>query len=252
MLSWEEYFDRIVSVQLQFDLARKALVSFQDKPEAVERYIEGELEEVRKSIIKENEDQTDQLKQHLAFMREMTESYFNSVKASIPARVAEVENRLNQNEFISLVTLFEGFIKDIHRQVLRQKPELLRADRQIPLGRVIAIEKEKLIEEEIEREVQILDRKNVEEKVKYFRERLRIDWFDGTIVPLLARVLELRNVILHVDPNKKIEVLDIGLANTVCFTIPWVSVAQAAVLYPSGFKMIEGLDEGKAKALLKQ
>lgn len=252
MISWEEYFDRIVSVHLQFDLTRKALASFQDTPVSVQKYLEGELEEFRRLILEGREDQPDQLKQHWAFTPEGTEKYFEGLKKSIPERLSEVENRINQNEFIMRLTLFEGFMKDFHREVLRQKPELIRADRQIPLGRLIAVGKDQLIEEEIEREIQSLDRKNVEDRARHFREQLGIDWFDGTIVPMLKHVLDLRNTILHDNPDEKVEKVDIGVAHLVCFAIPWVSVAQAAVLYPHGFKMIEGLDPEKAKFFLKK
>ncbi len=251
MLSFEEYFDRIVSVQMQFDLARKALISFRETPQAVENYMQGELEEVRNLLLEGRDDQADQIKKHWAFTSEGTEKYFEGLKSHLSQGVDEVDNRINQNEFIMRVTLFEGFMKDIHREILRQSPTLLKADRNIPLGKIITLDKNDIIEEEIEREVQSLDRKNVKDRANYFKERLGIDWFGGTIIPLLERFLELRNQILHVNPDEKIEKFDIGLAHIVCFAIPWVTVAQAAVLYKEGFEMIEGLDEEKARSFIK-
>lgn len=251
MLSWEEYFNRIVSVQLQFDLAKKALVSFKSTPEAIEKYLEGELEEVRNLILKGKEDQAGQLKKHWAFTPDGTKRYFEVLKKNIPDWVAKVENRINQNKFIMSVTLFEGFMKDIHREILKQRPTLLKLGRQVPLGKVINSDKEDIVNEEIEIEIQSLDRKSVEERAKYFRKRLGIDWLDGTIVPLLRRVLELRNHILHVNPDEEIKKLDIVLAHMVCIVIPLVTIAQAAILYPGGFTMVQGLDEEQARSFIK-
>jgi hypothetical protein len=61
---------------------------------------------------------------------------------------------------------------------------------------------------EIEREVQALDRESTEKKAIYFRKRLGINWFDGTIVPILDRVITLRNLILHEDPNRLVDESD--------------------------------------------
>lgn len=106
---WEEYFDRIVSVQMQFDLARKALSAFRETPQAVENYMQGELEEVRNLLLEGRGDQADQIKKHWAFTSEGTEKYFEDLKSHLSQGVDEVDNRVNQNEFIMRVTLFEEF-----------------------------------------------------------------------------------------------------------------------------------------------
>lgn len=254
MINWEQHSDRISSVHLQFRLARKALASFGDTPEAIEKYIEGELESLRQMVSEVQEKHPELLKgnSNWVFTAEATEGFPEVIKGTIPEGLSALENRINQNELIMYLTLFEIFMKDFHREVLRQKPELLRADRQIPLGKLTALGEQQVIEEEIEREIQSLDRKSVEDRARYFRERLGIGWQDGTILPLLKGVLDLRNKILHQDPDARVEEDDIALARLVCHSIPWACVAQAAVLYPGGFKMIEGLDPEKAKSLLKK
>jgi len=251
MLSWEEYFDRIINVQVQFDLTRKALAVFQETPEAVQKYMEGEIGEIRNILTEKKVEQPDEVKQHWAFTPEGTSKFFASVKADIPKRISEIENRINQNELIMRVTLYDAFMKDIHREILRQKPTLLKSDRQIALGKLISTEKDKIVEEEILREVQSLDRKNTEDKAKYFKKTLGIQWFDDKIVPLLDDVLEQRNLILHETPDEKIKKVDLDLVHVVCFAIPWITIAQAAVLYPGGFKMIDGLDEVKARTFIR-
>jgi hypothetical protein len=196
-------------------------------------------------------DAKERLKEHWAFTAEGTQKYFDSRKERIPEDLGKVENRINQNELIMRVTLLEGFLKEIHREVLRQKPALLRSDRQIPLGRLVALGPEKILEEEVEREVQSVDRKSIGDRAKYFLERLSIDWFDGTIVPLMEWAFGQRNEILHFNPDAEVSSKDLGRASVVGSAVPWVSVAQAAILYPGGFKMIEGLEMEKAQQVFK-
>ena len=250
MLSWEEYFDRIVSLQLQFNLARGVIASFRKTPEAVKDYMDQDLEDWRKLITEGAKIAGEELKDHWAFTDEGTKSYFDSARKRIDDDLKKVENRLNQNQLIMRVSFLEGFIKEIHREVLRQQPTLLKSDRQVPLGKLLAVGQEKIFEEEIEREVQSLDRKSIEDRCKYFLDKLSIDWFDGKIVPLMQRVFDKRNDIIHLDPNTDVTYNNLRLASLVGIAVPWVSIAQAAVLYPKGFKMIENLDPETARKLL--
>lgn len=50
MISWEDFFDRIVDVRMQFTLARKAIHGFRDTPEAVTGYAEAELDDFREDM----------------------------------------------------------------------------------------------------------------------------------------------------------------------------------------------------------
>ena len=126
--------------------------------------------------------------------------YLDEVRATVPQRVSAVRSRLLQHEYVLHVAIFESFMKALHREVLRAAPTLLRADRKIDLGRLVSQGHEALIRAEIEREVQSLDRETPEKKSNYFRDRLKINWFDGEIVGSLDRVIRLRNTILHENP----------------------------------------------------
>jgi hypothetical protein len=112
--------------------------------------------------------------------------------------------RLDQNYLILTVALFETLMKDIHRAILRQTPTLLRGDRLIHLGAIVAKGTEAIIEEEIEREVLAIDRKSVQERVRYFDERLRVSWGPSEVVDHLVRIVGLRNRILHEEPDEPV------------------------------------------------
>lgn len=48
MITWDAYFDRLVDLRLQFDLARKALDGFEGSKEALAEYADKQLEDLRK------------------------------------------------------------------------------------------------------------------------------------------------------------------------------------------------------------
>ncbi len=243
MISWEQYFDRLISLNMQFEIARKIHAGFMGTTEAVDKYLLGELDDIRKLMGEAAKRTGIDPSGTWAYTTEGVDKYLNELRNDLPSQLRNVENRLRQNELLLRVAVFEAFMKDLHREILRQKPLLLRPERQISLGRLASIGLEAVLAEEIEREVQGLDRKSTRERTDYFRRRLGIDWFDGKIVPLLEIVIETRNGILHDDPDKVIADGVIGIAYITCLSIPWVSLVQAAVLYPSGFKMIEGVSK---------
>ncbi len=251
-LSWDNYFDRTLSVGIQFELARNAIFTFTKTPEAIKKYSEKEFNDL-KEMLKEHFDESGKSPaDHWVFGKEGFGEYLKGVQSVVPKQLEKFTNSLNQSELILRVSLFEIFMKDIHRQALGEKPSLIKADRKIPIGRVLSLGFKKVIEEEIEREVNSLDRVSVEDKARYFKEKLGIDWFGGHAVPLLKHVIEVRNSILHEEPERIVnEILDLGLATMMCIAIPFASVAQAAVLYPKSFMMIKGMKKSEVRKLMR-
>jgi hypothetical protein len=109
---------------------------------------------------------------------------------------------------------------------------LLKHDRLIDLGRLVAQGRDAIIDVEIEREIQIFDRKDTKEKDIYFRNRLGINWFDGTAEPLLADAIELRNIMLHEDPDRIVKPDDTLILTVSTTAVSFATVAGAAILYP--------------------
>ena len=148
------------------------------------------------------------------------------------------------------MAIFEGFLKDLHREILKIRPDLLREERTIPLGKLVSQGADSVIAEEIEREVQTLDRQSVEKKADYFRDRLGISWFGHTIVPIMEAVIEARNEILHENADREITQFEsIGLP-IVTIALPLACTAQAAVLYPGSCRLPSGMDEATVRASL--
>lgn len=237
LMDLDDFISRYAGIAMQFDLGRRAVKGL-GSDTAFERYAGEQLDHARE-LLKGREIPEG----HWTRTEEGQRQYTESLRASMPKRLGEVLNRMRQNEVILLVTLMEATLKDIQRAILQQNLSLLRADRQIPLGRLIAGSRESMIAEEIEREVQILDRKAVKERAEYFDERLNLSWFDGTAVPLVEHVVTLRNRILHEDPNIVVGEMDMKLARAMTIAVPWMCIAQGAILYPKIFNARSNLDD---------
>jgi hypothetical protein len=168
-------------------------------------------------------------------------------------QMKSVGRRLRQNELLLRVAVFETFMRDVHRAVLREAPTLLRADRDVKLGRLLSQGVDAIVTDEIDREVAAVERKGVAETSQYFRERLKIDWsFDGTVLPLLEAVTDARNTILHEDPDADISDRFLGRSLTILIAIPWLTLLQAALLYPKSFALPERVSREEAKNILRE
>lgn len=250
MITWEAYFNRITELHLQFKTARRALQRFRESSEAVRQYAEGELQEIRKLVDEGARSQHVDPQSTWPYNSESAAKYLDAATDSALRTLGDFEGRLQQYEFILRVTIFEGLMKDIHREILASYPGLLKEDRQVPLGKLVANGIDDVLREEIDREVQILDRKSTAEKAEYFVKRLGISWFDGTIVPILDKAIKARNEMLHENPDRtptRGEVLFMELAT---MSVPTATLAQAALLYPKTCSLPMSMSEEDAKKFL--
>jgi hypothetical protein len=250
MITWEAYFDRIIGVQVQLNMARKALDGFAQSQEAVDRYATEELGGLRELIHEGAEKAGKDPQSTWVYDEEAVAKYLDSAKEGAVRSLVNVKARLRQYEYILQVAILESFLKDIHRAALTADVSLLKPDRQVPLGKLVSKGSDEIIREEIDREVQILDRKSTEEKADYFLRRLGIGWFGGTIVPILDKVVRLRNEILHENPERMPGDTEMMLLGLVTISLPLATVAQAAVLYPTAFTLPVDLSEENARKFL--
>lgn len=252
MIDGASYLDRLAGINAQFDLTLRAIDGFKSSDEAVSKYLADGMDSLRGLLTKGAKSADFDHTKHWAFSDEGAAKYFDVVKAALPAKLETVVNRVRQNNLILMVTCLEAALKDIHRAVLKKDPRLLKADRQVPLGKLTSQPLDQILDEEIEREVQSLDRKTIKDRAEHFDKHLNISWFfDGAIVPLAEPVFQLRNTILHEDPDVKVSVNDLMQAKVVCYILPLSCIMQAAVLFPDTFNWeganLDGLKETMKK-----
>ena len=234
MIDANQYLARMVSVIEQFKLARRMVDSFASSKDTLGGFAVEEAAELRAVFarVADSSASPEVVQRRTALM----ESYEDFALMRIPNRINDVANRLNQNELILLVALLEVQIKDIHREMLTQEPGLLKTDRTVPIGKLVSLGAQAIVAEEIEREVQSQDRRSTETKAEYFVKTLRLDWFDGTMVPLVDRVVKRRNELLHQDPDVVVSDVDVEYARFVSLTLPMYLCLRAAERHPLAFQ----------------
>jgi hypothetical protein len=235
------YLDRLYSIRVQFEFARKAIKGFIEhtEPDTV-------IPSPPPAMTLASLMSTTGIEQMLNGMSARIEF----AKGGFPDKYKKLENPLAQNEIILMVAVFEDQMKAIHREVLRQKPSLLNPDRQIKLGKLVALSEQRVIEGEIESAVQVLDRQSVKDRAKVLA-KLGLPW--GTRVEPVDHMSILRNKILHEDIDVQVGGWELSLAMITAVILPLNLYLRAEKLYPSGFDSGVSDDEKEhTKALVEK
>lgn len=257
MIDFSQYFNRLMTVKAQFELARQVykipltqtlhdnvwnIISFskrrQWKKTDATRFSKYFLDNLKKEINTKNYINTlSRINWHSSDLKDDTSLLFESYLRKFSS-ANEFIDRINQNEFIIIFSFLEIFIQDIHRQILTDNPSLLGSQKQIELGRLISKGLDKVLEEEREREVRSHDRDSVEKKAKYFKDKLRLQWPDQAKNDY-EKSNNIRNSLLHEDPDRIVSTQELKTLHALAYTLPYAIVKQAIVVYPESFKRLE-------------
>lgn len=238
-----EFLNRFWSIRSQSDLALKAIDSFKNNVPAISAYFKEETGKFIKIFMDGMKASGDNPNEKKDLIKRSTRQYIELTANKLPGQLNKIYNRIRQNEVLLELSLFEIFLKDLHRKILAVNPVLLKANRKVDLGYLIAHGKDKVLQDEIEREIQELDRKSWKVRAEYFRDTLGIDWSSKVIttskleiVPNIKKIFDLRNKILHEDPDTLINNEDRDLVAAVCMEVSSFSYGQAVARYPSTFE----------------
>jgi len=156
---------------------------------------------------------------------------------------------LNSSELIIRIALFEALLKDIHRQALIAKPQLLslcKPNRPIPMKNIFQGGFERFKFGEIDRQVREMDRLKTKEKAKFFRERLKLAWHrnhdeERDIVKRIDELINLRHMLVHSDhsdPRAFVTENDIKDARALLKKVPEHCISAALKNYSDYFSRI--------------
>lgn len=168
-----------------------------------------------------------------------------SVDLPITPGLKWVENKgnallgVNASELVLRVALLEAFLQDIHRHALLAKPQLLshvKPKRSILLKDLFRAGFERVKADEIRRQVREANRLRTKERVKFFEQRLQLNWGDQTTTARVCELIELRHQLVHAAPDKPITPKDIEDARTLFLLIPRNCFDKACSLYSAWFK----------------
>jgi hypothetical protein len=157
-----------------------------------------------------------------------------------------IEDGLNASELLIRVALFEAFMKEIHTEILRAKPSLLgkiRPQREVKYENLFMEQSDysQILNQEIIREVEEVDRKKFFDKPEYF-DKTRAYYFAHHLkIPLdnegnlkfLSEVLEIRNEISHENPLYIVGPVLLAKAAKLLKQIPESCFRKAETLYGS-------------------
>lgn len=204
-MNFYECISRLNSIYDQYKIALFAFDLYQKKEEAkLNSILEKRkaefltyIETVKKEKLK-NKERFDES----AFKNNYGGQFFmHEGLLSYPEQQADqLKNSIRQNSLITMFSTFEIFLTDLLRHILANRPRLLNLNRKVEIGRLITVGTEKLILEEVERQIYSIDRKSIFDKANYFKTHLKICWDkDSNNTKVINRINDLRNDIVHKD-----------------------------------------------------
>ena len=145
---------------------------------------------------------------------------------------------LNSSELIIRIALFETFLKEIHRQALLDKPQLLclvKPNRQIPLKEIFRGGYERFKLAEIDRQVRAADRRTTKDKAKFFQRRLKLLWGKDSDLARVEYLIKLRHELVHSNHSASVTDNDIKDARELLLKILSNCIDAASKIYPAHF-----------------
>ena len=240
---------------LSFDLLRHAVTEL--KGQGIRRFMEkmrlpeiNKLNKANEALAKIEPDKS--LVQWLAVRGKdrLKKKMSRDLPVSPTLRWAEYKGQarlaLNSSELIIRIALFEALLKDIHRQALVAKPQLLslcKPNRPVPMKNIFQGGFERFKFSEIDRQVREMDRLKTKEKAKFFRERLKLAWHrnldeERDIVKRIDELINLRHILAHSDhssPSAFVTDNDIKDARTLLKKVSEHCISAAIKNYPDYF-----------------
>jgi hypothetical protein len=124
--------------------------------------------------------------------------WFNEQEISKLPETKEIfKNQISNSAFLLGYSYFEAFLYELMRAIYKKHPEILPSDKKISFGEVVNLHDYKaLIERIIEKELNDLFYKKMEDIIEYFDTKFSIHWLaelkDDTVKASL-----IRNCLLH-------------------------------------------------------
>ena len=249
MIRVKEYPQRMHWFKVHFNLLHQALNHFSRDKEAMKTFVVDQEKTYSDGLDSYIKTETDRPRDMLDDM--IVKAYGNNLGRQGQAHVEFAENKLHQTEIMLRCAFFEAEMKDIHHHCLCANPNLLKADKKIDLGRVIAKGEDTVLEEEIKFEVERLDREGVRTRATYFREKLSLKWGDEQqfqqfyhlklaqdhehFVTEIDKCSTLRNKIVHEDTEYVVKIDELETARRYFTFVPSFCCMQAVKLYPTQF-----------------
>ena len=216
-ISWDNFERRVIKFHMSWKLSIRAIEGFKESGEALDSYFTEDYQDFIGLLSKTAKTSGKQITDFPAYR---TFDKFKPGRSEILHRELDsVIRNIHAAYLLNFVAILEDHIKQCARVLLLDNPRILDSQRHIPLGKLISMGKDEVILQEVERCVQSLDRKSVEERVDFFNKNFGIDFFGEPGKTLLKSLTDKRNKLLHEEPGKGVSKMDADLSCFLCFSI---------------------------------
>jgi len=224
-MNFLECISRLNSIDDQYDIALFAFDLYRKEKESeLSEMMEKRKAELSKSLEvmkKEKADKNENIDE--SSFKQIYGKLFGIYEGmlSYPSEQADqLKNSIRQNSLILALSTFEIFLNDFIRHILKNRPSLLSPNRKIEIGRLLTVGADKVISEEVERQVYTIGRKSVFDRANYFETHLKLCWSkDSSLIETINRINDLRNDIVHKDTELQIKEEDLKEAIRACKAI---------------------------------
>lgn len=224
-MNFYECISRLNSIDDQYEIALFAFDLYQKEKEVeLSDMMEKRKAEFLKylEVIKKQKAEKNEKFDESAFKRNYGVPFgIHEGMLSYPGKQADqLKNSIRQNSLIITLSTFEIFLNDLLTHILANRPNLLSPNRKIEIGRLINVGADKVISEEVERQVYAIDRKSIFDRADYFKTHLKLCWGkDSNHIKTINRINDLRNNIVHKDTELQVSEEDLKEALRVCKAI---------------------------------
>ena len=195
MINISLFTDRIVTMLEQYHIASLAAKHMSESSDALTAYSRAKARELHDflSISKHKE-----VFNNTKLATESLSETSDRLKVKAARSLADYQSTLRQYTLVLLYSAWEAFLKDAIRELLRQYPSLLKEDRTIPLGKLVSKGEKAVLYDEVEREIDALDRKEIGARLNHISSVYGlVEAFDPARISVFKRSSEQRNQILH-------------------------------------------------------
>ncbi len=244
MLKISGYMQRVKLVDLEFQFLRYAVSQLSKSARAAFfRDSEGKDNKKIEAVFQKPQVGTILSQEERAELLSMARSQNRKKFAPRNRRIyyEAIEDGVNASELLVRVALFEAFMKDVHAEVLRAKPSILakaNPNRTVTYDQPFEGKSnlQQIIEQEVMREAEKLDRQKFQKRNVYFQTYLKIEMRPAESVKLVSEALDLRNELSHENPLKTFSSNFLLAAANALKGLPLDCCNQAQNLYPPHFK----------------
>jgi len=229
-ISWSNFERRVIGLHMSWKLSIRAIEGFKESGEALDSYLTEDYQNFIGLFAKTAKTNGKQITDFPAYR---TFDKFKPERSEILYRELDsVIRNIHAAYLLNFLAIIEDHIKQCARVLLLDNPRILDSQRQIPLGKLISMGKDEVILQEVERCVQSLDRKSIEERVDFFNKNFGLDFFGEPGKSLLKNLNDKRNSLLHEDPGTGASKKDVDLSVILCFSIGTWLLMQIAAIAP--------------------